>query len=50
MPGQSSITTPVSGRIAIDDAEVLRRTAERDGITVSELLKRLMREIAPRLA
>ncbi len=48
--GLSTVTEPVAGRVYIKDAAILRRAAEREGITVSELLKRIVSEASPRLA
>ena len=45
----STITRVVSGRIPNDDADTLRRAAERENITVSEVLKRLVHEAVPKL-
>jgi hypothetical protein len=50
MPATSTLTAPIAGRIRIDDADKLRRVAEREGVTVSALLKRLMSEVTPGLA
>lgn len=35
MSGVSTVTTPVAGRLLVSDADILRRAAEREGVTVS---------------
>ena len=50
MPGTSTITAPITSRVAIEDVETLRLAAQREGTTVSEIVRRLVREVAPRLA
>lgn len=45
----STITEPVAARVGISDAAILREVAEREGTTVSDVVRRLVREAAPRL-
>lgn len=45
----STITTPVMGRVANADVEVLRRVAAERNITLSTLVKHLLQDALPAL-
>lgn len=46
---ESRVTTPVATRVLNRHADTLRLAAERDGVTVSALLARIVAEAAPHL-